>query len=54
MLQTIRTNSKNSEYPKLILLLDKEILKRDGKIFKFYNNFNSSENFKEVAHVSDE
>jgi len=50
-LKVIRTHSKHKDYHTLVSLLDKEIQKRDGEDFGFYNQFNSSENINEVVLV---
>ena len=51
MFQTIRTDSKNQYYRELVIGLDKEILKRDGKDFEFYDQFNSSDGINEVVII---
>jgi len=53
MFQIIRTTYKNVDYQSLVIELDNEILKRDGKDFEFYNQFNSSENLNEVVLIMD-
>lgn len=46
-----RTTARHRDYMKLVELLDKEIQKRDGADFEFYNQFNSSEEISEVVLV---
>ncbi len=52
-LDVIRTHAKDPAYRDLVILLDSEIQDRDGTDFEFYNQFNGSENIKEVVLVSE-
>jgi putative acetyltransferase len=48
MLQLIRTDSENSDFQKLVLLLDKELAIVDGDDHAFYSQFNKIDKLKQV------
>jgi putative acetyltransferase len=48
MLQLIRTDSENSDFQKLVILLDKELAIVDGDDHAFYSQFNKIDNLKQV------
>ena len=49
MITTIRTNSENKEFLKLIYHLDADLALRDGEDHDFYDQFNKVENLKHVV-----
>ena len=41
MVEIVRTNASDTEFAKLVQLLDQELAQRDGEEHAFYNQFNS-------------
>lgn len=48
MIKIIRTDSTNSDFKKLVLLLDADLKIRDGEDHSFYSQFNTIDSIKHV------
>ncbi len=51
MIKTIRTNSKNKEFLKLVHHLDTDLALRDGEDHSFYDQFNKLDDLNHVVLV---
>ena len=49
MIRTVRTNSKNDDFVRLVALLDKLLAEMDGREHDFYNHYNKIDKINHVV-----